>query len=648
MAHGSPGPAADSDSDSDEQPPRTHALPQGLPQRSSSESEVSPGGAWAKSWSVGGQSARVGQQVQMRKTRSSEDRKRGRGKVYDDLPWLESTSSDMRMPPSLVGLQRGTSNNSTGEELEEPANGWVRLIVTASSWKVLCIVCVTVPLSFMVLLYFGCEPSESADEWGEQQLKDVKTYLQGIRSDHDHVHKLKTDMDYLRRSMQQEEMVCLERAETGFRSCGQEGRESATCTPAAAANCTGQEFSNIFTFQVRELKRAAEHIERLKTRLLEIPSQHPSAVKPFAPAVFDRTTLTCDWNDEDKIVFAERPESEELSGSSTPYHRMSQEHDELRGCHLKIDSISMSSLAHSRGRKGAPHRIVDEAEEDRFGCFRANREPQGCHKYVKRKVDRLRFKAGCASGVREWGWCGRTPFSFLLPDGFPFGNFDDDNRCTTLGDAWTWIWEFLWSWGAFIGLAIYTARQAWSSVTWFLGKVKGLEKILNTTQDDMQYVKAVESGRGGDTHRVSLSLNLVGDPDPQRSPRGSDCKELKVKLRLRTLRETDLRTIVTDPDMRGVFAETAKDTTHDRPFLQDRETKHGEMRNQMVNLFSNHLSSINASNYIMEDMGEQDMVSETYVFGLTYEKTNDKTAKDDHVKKVRVLIIRASCLARSR
>ena len=311
----------------------------------------------------------------------------------------------------------------------------VRLIVTASSWKVLCIVCVTVPLSFMVLLYFGCEPSESADEWGEQQLKDVKTYLQGIRSDHDHVHKLKTDMDYLRRSMQQEEMVCLERAETGFRSCGQEGRESATCTPAAAANCTGQEFSNIFTFQVRELKRAAEHIERLKTRLLEIPSQHPSAVKPFAPAVFDRTTLTCDWNDEDKIVFAERPESEELSGSSTPYHRMSQEHDELRGCHLKIDSISMSSLAHSRGRKGAPHRIVDEAEEDRFGCFRANREPQGCHKYVKRKVDRLRFKAGCASGVREWGWCGRTPFSFLLPDGFPFGNFDDDNRCTTLGDA---------------------------------------------------------------------------------------------------------------------------------------------------------------------------------------------------------------------
>ena len=68
----------------------------------------------------------------------------------------------------------------------------------------------------------------------------------------------------------------------------------------------------------------------------------------------------------------------------------------------------------------------------------------------------------------------------------------------------------------------------------------------------------------------------------------------------------------------------------------------------MVNLFSNHLSSINASNYIMEDMGEQDMVSETYVFGLTYEKTNDKTAKDDHVKKVRVLIIRASCLARSR
>lgn len=575
---------------------------------------------------------------------SSDDRRRGRGQLYrkrvdrgtDHL--LERLSSDIG-PPSFEAettgrkdsaLKRGPSNTSASEDEDMEPSVCAQLISATKgvmTLRYLVLGCLVAPIVFMVLLYGGCEKSEQSAQWGEQQLRDVKTYLQEIRLDHEHVLKLKTDMDYLRRSMQQEEMACLERAATISRSCSQRETEA-----SAVFNCTAQEYSNLFTFQVHEIKRASAHVERLKERLLKIPSATASRTDDiaFAPAVLPRTVLTCDWNDEEKIVFVDQPDADDLSDS---------ERQGLRGCHVKIGSTS--SLARSAARKSAPHRIVDETDQaDRFGCFTANREPQGCHMYVKRKVDRLRFKAGCASGIGEWGWCGRTPLSFLLPESIRVDDYDV-HGCTTLDDAWAWIYDFFWSWGAFISFAIYTLRQLSSSCTWAWGKLKDMEEILNNTQDDVLYVKAVESGRAGDTHRVSLSLNLVGEPDPHHSPRGSGEKEHKAKLRLRTLRESDLRQIVTNPDMRKNFTETARHTTCDSPFLQDRHTKHGEMRNQMVNLFSNHLSSINASNYLLEDLGEQDIISTTYVFGITYEVTDDKSAKDDHVKKVRVLIIRA-------
>ncbi len=570
----------------------------------------------------------------------SEDRKRVRGQLYrnwesvdqgdnEELVRLDSDISPASR--SSTALKRSASNASAPDDEEKEPSVCTQLISATRSLITLSnavVFCVATPILFTILLWFGCEKSEKSAQWGEQQLQDVKTYLQEIRLDHEHVRKLKTDMDYLRRSMQQEEMACLERAATTSRSCQRGGRDAAMFP--AASNCTGPEYSNIFTFQVHEVQRATAHVERLKDRLLKIPSVSPTDGAPFAPAVLPRTVLTCDWNNEDKVIFVDHPEANDLSDS---------QRKELRGCHVEIDS--RSNLARSRGRKGAPHRIVDETEQvERFGCFTVGHEPQGCHKYVKRKIDRLRFKAGCASGIGEWGWCGRTPFSVLLPESIRVTDYDV-NGCTTLGDAWAWIYEFSWSWGVYISFAIYTARQGWSSCTWAWEKLKKMEGILNSTQEDVHYVRAVESGRTGDTHRVSLSLNLVGDPDPRHSPRRSGEKEHKARLRLRTLRETDLRQIVINPEMRKIFRNTARHTTRDVPFLQDRQMKHGEMRNQMINLFSNHLSSINASNYLLEDLGEQDVISTTYVFGITYEVTDDNSAKDDHVKKVRVLIIRA-------
>eukprot|EP01046_Picozoa_sp_COSAG06_P041310 COSAG06_NODE_5111_length_3712_cov_3.101024_1_plen_658_part_00 len=578
--------------------------------------------------------------------RLSADRKRGRGQVYRNLVdrdtdhLLARLSSDINPASFETGtrgsndtaLERSASSTSAADDEDMEPSVCARLISATRNLMTvsnLVVVCLGAPIVLMFLLYGGCEKSEQSAQWGEQQLRDVKTYLQEIRLDHEHVRKLKTDMDYLRRSMQQEEMACLERAATISRSCSQhETALSATCP--AVPNCTGQEYSNLFTFQVHEVKRASAHVERLKERLLKIPSVSPTDDVAFAPAVLPRTVLTCDWNDEEQIVFVDHPDADDLSD---------RERLQLRGCHVKIGSIS--NLARSTGRKGAPHHIVDETEQvDRFGCFTANREPQGCHMYVKRKVDRLRFKAGCASGIGEWGWCGRTPLSFLLPESIRVTDYDV-NGCTTLDDAWAWIYDFFWSWGVYVSFAIYTVRQGLSSCSWAWGKLKDMEEILNSTQEDVLYVKAVESGRAGDTHRVSLSLNLVGEPDPHHSPRGSGEKEYKAKLRLRTLRETDLRQIVTNPVTRGIFTETARHTKRNTPFLQDRHTKHGEMRNQMVNLFSNHLSSINASNFFLEDLGEQDVISTNYIFGITYEVADDKSAKDDHVKKVRVLIIRA-------
>ena len=562
--------------------------------------------------------------------RSSEDRKHGRGRVYSPRysAYQGSSSHPLWRASSDIGVTVSPTLSTTSSFGEEQETGVCTQIMSAMrgllTLRNLVVFCLVTPILFTILLYFGCEKSEESTRWGEQELHDVKTYLQDIRLDHEHVRKLKTDMDYLRRSMQQEEMACLERAETRSRTCQGEGQVPATCL--AASNCTAQEFSNLFTFQVYEVKRVAAHVERLKERLLKIPGINPTDDAPFAPAILHRTVLTCDWNDEGNIVFVDHPDADDLS---------ERERQELRGCHVKMDS----NLARSSGRK--IHRIVDEIEQvDRFGCFSANHQPQGCHKYVKRKVDRLRFKAGCASGIGEWGWCGSTPFSFLLPESIRVADFDA-NGCTTLGDAWAWISEFVWSWGAAISFVIYTARQGWSSCIWAWEKLKDMEAILNETKDHVRYVKAVESGRKGDAHRVSLSLNIVGDPDHSPRNRNSGHKQHKVKLRLRTLRETDLRQIVTNPDTRAIFTETARHTTREIPFLQDRRTKHGEMRNQMINLFSNHISSINASNYLLEDLGEQDVISTAYVFGITYEVSDDKSAKDDHVKKVRVLLIRA-------
>jgi hypothetical protein len=69
------------------------------------------------------------------------------------------------------------------------------------------------------------------------------------------------------------------------------------------------------------------------------------------------------------------------------------------------------------------------------------------------------------------------------------------------------------------------------------------------------------------------------------------------------------------------FAHTQADaTTEEEPFLRDSiEGAEREQRKMVINLFSNHISSICSTNFILQDFGEA-VQEEAFVFGLTFEE----------------------------
>ena len=60
---------------------------------------------------------------------------------------------------------------------------------------------------------------------------------------------------------------------------------------------------------------------------------------------------------------------------------------------------------------------------------------------------------------------------------------------------------------------------------------------------------------------------------------------------------------------------------------------------------NNHISTICSTNFVLQDLG-QPTREETFVFGLTYEEAWTHQSERHHVKKIRVLMVRESNLAK--
>jgi peptidoglycan/xylan/chitin deacetylase (PgdA/CDA1 family) len=123
--------------------------------------------------------------------------------------------------------------------------------------------------------------------------------------------------------------------------------------------------------------------------------------------------------------------------------------------------------------------------------------------------------------------------------------------------------------------------------------------------------------------------------------------------------EKDLdQNVITDTETRNEFQKRAEEAGRqdDDPFLMDpvqtqheqsppgrkAQTNWGDM---VVNLLGNHISAACANNFILQDIHGPDKVKEvSYVFGVTFEKP-EPTADSEHVKKVRVLLIREDSLS---
>ena len=106
----------------------------------------------------------------------------------------------------------------------------------------------------------------------------------------------------------------------------------------------------------------------------------------------------------------------------------------------------------------------------------------------------------------------------------------------------------------------------------------------------------------------------------------------------RTLWERELQEVIPDPESRDVFRKAATCTTPDDPFL--REPPRSTAKGLIMNHFVNAISGICSSNFILGALG-QPTTEETFIFGLTYEENWNKL---DHVKKIRVLLIRDEML----
>ena len=67
--------------------------------------------------------------------------------------------------------------------------------------------------------------------------------------------------------------------------------------------------------------------------------------------------------------------------------------------------------------------------------------------------------------------------------------------------------------------------------------------------------------------------------------------------------EKDLDAIITDPDTRQAFRKSAERTSRDKPFVM--ESRDESLRKMVINLFSNHISSICSTNFILQDMDQE-------------------------------------------
>lgn len=447
-----------------------------------------------------------------------------------------------------------------------------------------------VPCVLLLLTYHGCVPSENSYRWSDHTLQRAKGYMEQIRWDLKHVQNLKTNMEYLRRSKEDEERRRCQEIPPG----------------------------ELFAYQETEVDRVSSHIDALKRELLNLPSD----LNPIetAPAVLNTTVLTCDWLNRNHTLF------DHTKGS-----------EGQRGCHMRVEYGKASKAL------GVPlHRVDSDLES--FGCFDADGEPQGCHRLVTMKVNRLRMKAGCASrNVMDWGWCGRFPGSHLVVRTPVDYDYYAAHGCTTVNDAladlWTWLVWLIKQFGPVLSALGLSSRLQRKALSEFQSYATERFDSVEETVDEM---------RAGHINRVSLSLNILEQSDGL--PR----------LQLRTMWEKDLDTeLITDKETRTQFMARAREAGQfeEDPFLMDQDyigpflrslesgdEKPADRVGQVVNLFGNQISAACSSNFIVKDIRGRDSVQEIrYVFGITYEKPQ-RTEQSEHVQKVRVLLIREDSL----
>jgi hypothetical protein len=231
-----------------------------------------------------------------------------------------------------------------------------------------------------------------------------------------------------------------------------------------------------------------------------------------------------------------------------------------------------------------------------------------------------------------WGWCGEYPWSHWISAFATHSQSDGEDevdvykgRCTTLLDVFQWVLTKIKDYSLQLGSMLY----AWS---YFSKSLASLQAGLEKTKDGVNELKARASGLHNRSYvnRVSLSLNLLL-PSSSTEDGDDGAQEQKHKLLPRTLWERDLSEIMNDPDQRKHFRAAAYATTEHEPFLRDSlESAEREERKQVINLFSNHISSICSTNFILQDLGEP-VQEEAFVFGLTFDEawTADTTGNDD-------------------
>ena len=341
---------------------------------------------------------------------------------------------------------------------------------------VLMLALVLISSATLIGFAFGCAPHPSYPLWNTSELQDVKTMLEEIRLDLVHVHRLKTSTPYLRESMAFEE------------------------------SRRRQEMADMFGYQAEEVNRTSRHIEGLRQALERVN------------ATRNTTVLTCDWEDVNRTAFSESNQ------------------DSKRGCHKEVDydvgKRSLRSAAWGVGSIARPD-YVNLDETQHFGCFDADGQPQGCHAFATKKVEKIQFRIGCASSdPRNWGWCGSFPWSQWSD---PLMGIDSHAEvgCVTISSFFWSVVEWLRSVGTFylfgsgsvVGLWYYASR-AWTSINqakrW---GTQQFDKVLLDLADTFTHVQDLRERATGRhqqafVNRVSLSLNLLSTLPPPERERG--------------------------------------------------------------------------------------------------------------------------------